>query len=84
MEHLPDLAHGLRVCGRGGEVSGGVQAAKQAAPAVVARGGVGQAPGDQGLPVVQLALWVVPHDLLEHPPVSAGLVLGDAPGVGGG
>jgi hypothetical protein len=46
------LAHGLRVGGGGGEVAVPVEAAKQAAPAVVAVGGVGQAPGHQ-----RLALW---------------------------
>lgn len=46
------LAHGLRVGGGGGEVAVPVEAAKQAAPAVVAVGGVGQAPGHQWL-----ALW---------------------------
>ena len=45
------LAHGLRVGGAGGEVAPRVQAPKQAAPAVVPRGRVGQAPGHQRLPL---------------------------------
>lgn len=43
------LAHGLGVGGGGGEVALPVQPAKQAAPAVVPVGGVGQAPGHQRL-----------------------------------
>ena len=41
VEDLPDLAHGLRVRRRCGEVSRGVQTAKQAAPAIVAGRGIG-------------------------------------------
>jgi hypothetical protein len=43
------LAHGLRVCGAGGEVAVQVEAAKEAAPAVVPVGCVGQAPRHQRL-----------------------------------
>mmetsp|Transcript_35050 Transcript_35050/g.88742 ORF Transcript_35050/g.88742 Transcript_35050/m.88742 type:complete len:296 (+) Transcript_35050:706-1593(+) len=78
VEHLAHLAHGLRVGGRRGEVAVEVQAPKQAAPAVVAVHGVGQAPGHQRLPLVQLAARVVLHDVHEHAPVGARLVLGDA------
>lgn len=49
VEHLAHLAHGLRVGGAGGEVARQVQPAKEAAPAVVAVRGVGQAPGHQRL-----------------------------------
>ena len=55
VEDLADLAHGLGVGGGGGEVSVGVQAAKQAAPAVVAVGRVGQAPRHQRLALQRIS-----------------------------
>lgn len=56
VEHLAHLAHGLGVSGGGGEVTLEVQAAEQSAPAVVAVGCVGQAPGHEGL-ALQVLWW---------------------------
>ena len=53
VEDLAHLAHWLRVSGGRGEVSVEVQAAKQAAPAIVAVGRVGEAPWHQGLALHQ-------------------------------
>lgn len=57
VEDLPHLAHGLGVSGGGGEVTVQVQPPKEASPAVVPLGCVGQAPGHQRLTLPSQHQW---------------------------